>query len=806
LSPGEIAGLYNNPGSVAILNLDFNPALNTTNLNWSTSSDADWFVETTNTFDGVSAAQSGPVANNQASTLTLTVNGPGTISFYWQTSPNGNNFDLGFNLDGTNLDNIETGNSWVQDGPFDLGSGPHVLTWVAAANGDADPTEAGYLDEVSFTPAPPPVITVNPSSQTNYPGFPAGLLAGASSSTPVTWQWFEVGPGQIANATNAFFSPTNSGTPGVAGDYYAVASNPSGPAITLTAAVTFVSGPLPPNWSHVFRSPFYPVNGMAYSDYNGGCAVDPAGDVYVANQYIGNVNIENSQGAIVKTLTAVGTYGGAALVKYADTNVALNASPLLWAVGLTNNDPASYSYADCVALAPGNGAYLASVLVGTNWLGTNKFSNNGGFSVLLSRFDASGSNVWSRLIGTNSQVFTYGYNGLVSDASGNVTVAGVMNGAADFGGIVLTSTGYMGFMAQYNSNGVVRWAQVFPGWPESMASDAGQIYVATSAFTSGGVTNLNLGSLSILADRAYGVGAVNAATGQALWLNGAGEPFGANGVNDVPLISVAGSDVFLTGTANGVTAVFGSLSVSLPGGRGQYFVRYDTNGNAQVATTFGSPTTMPWASTANASGVYISGDFDGYSGFGNFFVTAPEYAPSYLGAGYFTQPFVAKLDRNGNPLWARYGVSPVLANFRGIATTSDGVWASGFLEVTTDSNDAIVPAKFGTNSIASDAILVGSPQSSLVFSRGGFLAKITETTAATPVTLLNLQAVGANFQFQFVAQAGFTHAVQYRTNLSAGTFWQTYSNVTGDGTLKTIPIPLSIFSPSEQGFIRVSTQ
>ena len=36
--------------------------------------------------------------------------------------------------------------------------------------------------------------------------------------------------------------------------------------------------------------------------------------------------------------------------------------------------------------------------------------------------------------------------------------------------------------------------------------------------------------------------------------------------------------------------------------------------------------------------------------------------------------------------------------------------------------------------------------------------------------------------------------------------WLTYSNVTGDGTLKTIPIPLSVFSPSKQGFIRVSSQ
>jgi len=806
LNAGEVAGLYNNPGSVATLNLNFNHALNTTNLNWSTSSDADWFVETTNTFNGVSAAQSGPVVNNQASTLTLTVTGPGTISFYWQTSPNGNNFNLGFNIDGSNIGNLFSGNSWVQAGPYNIGSGQHVLTWVAAANGDTDPTEAGYLDVVNFTPAPLPVITVNPASQTNYPGFPVGLAAGASSTTPVSWQWFEVGSGLIANATNAFYSPTNSGTSGVVGNYYAVASNQAGSAITLTAAVTFVSGPVPPNWSRVFRSPFYSANNSAIRDYNGGCAVDPAGDVYVANQYIGSVNIENSQAAIVKTLTAVGANGGAALIKYADTNVPPNASPLVWAVGLTNNDPASYSYADCVALAPGNGAYLASILIGTNWLGTNKFSNNGGLSVLLSRFDVNGSNVWSRLIGQTNLVFVAGYCDLVSDASGNVTVAGIMSGTADFGGIVLTATGFMGYMAQYNSNGVVRWAQVFPGSPSSMASDGRQIYITISALSSGGATNLSLGALSTPTDRAFGIGAVNAATGQALWLNGCSEQFGANGVNDAPLVSVSGSDIFLTGTANGSTAVFSNLAVSLPAGRGQYFARYDTNGNPQVATTFGGPTTMPWALAANASGVYISGDFDVYSDFGNYFVAAPEYVPSYLGTNYFTQPFVAKFDRNGNPLWARYGVSPVLANFRGIATTSNGVWASGFLDVTTDPFNNIIPALFGTNSIISDSILVGSPIGSFVFSRGGFMAKITEgTVAASPVQLLNPLYSGGNFQFAFLSQSGFTNTVQYRTNLATGT-WQTWTNIPGDGTSKTSSIPLSIFNPSKQGFIRVSTQ
>ncbi len=77
---------------------------------------------------------------------------------------------------------------------------------------------------------------------------------------------------------------------------------------------------------------------------------------------------------------------------------------------------------------------------------------------------------------------------------------------------------------------------------------------------------------------------------------------------------------------------------------------------------------------------------------------------------------------------------------------------------------------------------------------------------ASPAHLINVSQTGGNFQFSFISLSAFSHAVQYRTNLTAGSNWQTYTNVPGDGTLKTISLPLSLFSPARQGFIRVSTQ
>ena len=127
-------------------------------------------------------------------------------------------------------------------------------------------------------------------------------------------------------------------------------------------------------------------------------------------------------------------------------------------------------------------------------------------------------------------------------------------------------------------------------------------------------------------------------------------------------------------------------------------------------------------------------------------------------------------------------------NVRDITLASDGVWACGFFNPI---------GNFGTNTIFG-----GSPP----YHRSGYLAKITDgAPVALPVTLLNPLYPGSTFQFSFNSQSGFTHNVLYRTNLTTGT-WLTNSTVAGDGTLKTINVPLSVFGGAKQGFVRVSTQ
>ena len=757
-------------------------ALDATGLTWITSGAANWFPQTTNTHDTVDAARSGGVTNSQTSILQTTVTGPGTLTFWWSSIAEDSNFgfDYEFDLDGGYKNDISGDTTWQQDGPYNVGPGTHTLTWKVFANGDADPTQAGYLDQVHFVSVTdPPVITWQPLDQTNYPGYSATLLANSTNIPAPTWQWFKTGSGLIAGATNKLYVPTNSGTAGVAGGYYAVAANLGGSANTRTALVAFASAPLPPDWYPAFRAQIYGADfGQATTNYGIACLVDAGGNIYSANSFSGT----NYFGSDL--FVSGGNRFSSGLFKHTATGTAI------WGQAMTNSGNGN-SYPQCLAHAPGDGVYMSGVFFGTNRLGTNVLQETAGGSVYLARFDAGGNVLWARTFGgTNSQFQSY--HQLVADPAGNVTIAALGNNLVDFGATNIVLNGQQGVLVQYDANGNLRWIQQPSGQIVYMAYSDGRIYGSMN----GNPTNY-VGGLTNISDRQSVLVALNATNGQALWLRGVASVQGQSVLGDTPRIAVSGANVFLVGSGAGSNAAFGPFIVTWPVSVGQYFARYDTNGTAQFATTFGGESVIPWTTVADASGnVYVGGDFDGYAAFGNKTIGGAH--SDAIQNGFFSQTFLAKFDRNGNNLWVRQALSPNYVNQRDLAVASNGVWVCGFVNQY---------ATFGTNTVSGTVTCIGSPFCALDYHVGGFLAKITDPAAAgLPVTLLNPQSSDADFQFQFQSQSGFNHAVQYRTNLVSGNDWQTYSNVTGNGASKTIPIPLSVFSPAKQGFVRVLTQ
>jgi len=638
-----------------------------------------------------------------------------------------------------------------------------------------------------------PVITLNPFNQTNYPGYSVALLAGASGTPTPTWQWYEVGnPNPIPGATSALFIPATSGTSAVAGSYYAVASNLAGSQATTSAQVTFVNAALPPDWSAALKSPFVNSdnNGVYLADdvYHA-CLVDATGtNIYSVGfssgtNYFGTTRITAAAGQIA-----------AVIVKQTTAKTGL------WVVAVTNNGNGN-AYGEAIAPAPGGGIYVTVGYSGTNWLGNTLLEDAGAGSILLARLDANGNTVWTQIMSATNGSFPV-LGTLVSDASGNVTFSGVAGSSITVGGTPLTISGQTSFLAQFNSAGTLNWAEPMPNIIENVQTGGGRVYISLLNWLSGN-QNYTVGGLTNTLAHNYTLASVNATNGQGIWLRSIGAVLGDNPssvVDDVPLISLAGTNVFLAGTAYGPTASFGSFTVPISGGRGQYFASYDTNGNALLATGFGSPTTQPEAAVADAAGnVYVAGNFDTYSTFGNDMLAAPHLGS--LGNGYYSQAFVAKFGPNGIPQWARMAESTNetiavtdLVNLWDVTLAPTGIWVCG------EGSGAVY---FGTNLVNSAGEYVAVGQD-VIFEefQSGMLGMIALTEPLSPVVLIDPLQSGTNFEFSFISTASHTNYVQYTTSL-ANANWLPYSTIPGDGTLKSVSVPANQHAAA---FFRVSTQ
>ena len=220
LSASDVTYLYNNPGTnvanISANSQNLNAALGTINLNWATNGDTSWFVETTNTYNSApSAAQSGSVTNAQSSVLSTTVAGPGTLTFYWSSianDPNGG-FDYQFAVDGTDMNDFRSGvHSWVQAGPYTIPAGSHTLSWNVYANNDTDPTQAGYLDQVSWTPVYFVQAADSPTNGASPLTVRFTVAAVDSSGNAITnWSW-DFGDGTGSSVQNPTHTYTTVGT------------------------------------------------------------------------------------------------------------------------------------------------------------------------------------------------------------------------------------------------------------------------------------------------------------------------------------------------------------------------------------------------------------------------------------------------------------------------------------------------------------------------------------------------------------------------------------------------------------------
>jgi vibriolysin len=97
-------------------------------LSFVLSGNANWFSQTTTTYYGGDAAQSGDIGNNQTSTMETTISGKTSVKFYWRVSSETNYDYLRFYIDGVEQAKISGSTSWAQK-TYTVTSGSHTLKW-----------------------------------------------------------------------------------------------------------------------------------------------------------------------------------------------------------------------------------------------------------------------------------------------------------------------------------------------------------------------------------------------------------------------------------------------------------------------------------------------------------------------------------------------------------------------------------------------------------------------------------------------------------------------------------------------------
>ena len=111
-----------------------------------------WRKITINTHDGIDAAQSGAIGDNETSECSIRLFGPGTLSFWWKTSSSYSDY-LNITIDNnTPFTSISGIRSWEKK-TIKLGLGEHFIRWIYKKDSSYSyGLDCGWVDQVVFTP------------------------------------------------------------------------------------------------------------------------------------------------------------------------------------------------------------------------------------------------------------------------------------------------------------------------------------------------------------------------------------------------------------------------------------------------------------------------------------------------------------------------------------------------------------------------------------------------------------------------------------------------------------------------------
>jgi len=129
-----------------------------------TDGNADWFSQSSTTYNGGDAAESGDIDDDQVSQMEILVEGEGTLTFWWKVDSEANYDFLQFLLDGQlvlddnqKVPDIDGDVDWHQMQYTVTGAGTHSFLWQYAKEGDGNYAgeDCGWVDSVQWSGSVP---------------------------------------------------------------------------------------------------------------------------------------------------------------------------------------------------------------------------------------------------------------------------------------------------------------------------------------------------------------------------------------------------------------------------------------------------------------------------------------------------------------------------------------------------------------------------------------------------------------------------------------------------------------------------
>ncbi len=305
-------------------------------------------------------------------------------------------------------------------------------------------------------------------------------------------------------------------------------------------------------------------------------------------------------------------------------------------------------------------SYVTGIFEGTANFGSYSLTSSGLEDIFIAKMDANGNWLWATQAGGSE---SEGPCGITIDNDYNCYVTGEFISTVNFGSYSLTSSGEEDiFVAKMDANGNWLWATKAGG----SSQDSGEAIVIDNDYncyvTGKFKVTASFGSYSLTSSGARDIFVAKMDTnGNWLW---ATQAEGSDWEGGYGIANDNTDNYYVTGYFRD-TVNFGTVTLTSSGERDIFVAKMDANGNWVWATkaggSDGEDETGFKITTDNQSNSYVTGIFEGTAYFGSYSLTSS-------GEGDI---FVAKMDVNGNWLWATKAGGNYQDNGLGIAIDND---------------------------------------------------------------------------------------------------------------------------------------